>query len=46
VVPDSDSIEALAYDPVHSRLAITSHFGEIKMHTLEKSGKQGSGRLE
>jgi len=37
--PASDSIEALAYDHGHSRLAMTSHYGEIKLYEVEKNGE-------
>jgi hypothetical protein len=39
VVPSSDSIESLAHDHVHNRLAVTTHYGEVRLYTVEKSGK-------
>jgi hypothetical protein len=39
VVPPSDSIESLAHDYVHNRLAVTTHYGEVRLYTVEKSGK-------
>jgi hypothetical protein len=36
---DADSIEAMAYDPVHHRLACTSHSGKLRLLQLERAGK-------
>lgn len=38
VFPESDSVETLAYDPVHLRLVVSSHFGKIQAYTVEKGG--------
>jgi hypothetical protein len=34
-----DSVEAIAYDPEHRRAAVTSHYGHIKLVTVERNGK-------
>lgn len=34
-----DSIEAIAYDPEHRRVAVTSHYGHIKLFTVARNGK-------
>jgi len=39
VVSLSDSIEALAHDHVHNKLAVTTNYGEVRLYTVEKSGK-------
>jgi hypothetical protein len=39
VVSACDSIESLAHDHIHNRLAVTTHYGEIKLYTVEKSGE-------
>jgi hypothetical protein len=35
----SDSVEALAFDPMHNRLAVSSHYGHVQMYRLEKNGE-------
>jgi len=35
----SDPIEAIAYDPTQSRLAVSSQCGHIKLYDLGKNGK-------
>lgn len=34
-----ESVEAVAYDPSHARLAATSHFGKVKLFTVERNGE-------
>lgn len=33
----NDAVEAQAYDRIHSRLAVSSHSGLVKMFTVERS---------
>jgi hypothetical protein len=35
-----DSVEAIAYDPEHRRVAVTSHYGHVKLVTVEQNGKR------
>jgi hypothetical protein len=37
----SDSVEALAFDPTRSRLATSSHYGQVQVYCLEKNGEFG-----
>lgn len=39
VFPESDSVEAIAYDPTHLRLVVSSHFGGLRAYTVEKGGE-------
>jgi hypothetical protein len=34
-----DSVEAITYDPEHRRAAVTSHYGHVKLFTVERNGK-------
>jgi hypothetical protein len=34
VFTPGDSVESFCFDPVHHRLIVTSHFGQIKMYEV------------
>ena len=34
-----DPVESVDYDRVKSRLAVSSHYGKIKMYNVDKNGK-------
>lgn len=34
VFTPGDSVESFCFDPVHHRLVVTSHFGQIKMYEV------------
>jgi len=38
--PASDSVEALALDPVRNRLVTSSHHGQVQVFCLEKNGER------
>lgn len=35
----SDPVEAITFDSIHSRLAVSSHHGHITLYELGKHGK-------
>lgn len=35
----SDPVESISFDPIHSRLAVSSHHGLIALYELGKHGK-------
>jgi hypothetical protein len=39
VFANGDSVEALAYDQRNCRLATTSHYGLIRVYTIENNGQ-------
>lgn len=34
-----DSVEAITYDLEHRRAVVTSHYGQIKLFTVERNGE-------
>jgi hypothetical protein len=35
----NDAVEAQAYDPLNCRLAVASHFGQMKLFNVEQCGE-------
>ena len=38
VFEPSDPVEAITFDPIHSRLAVSSHHGHVTLYELGKHG--------